>query len=149
MALLEIRNLETYYGPIAALKGVSLDVAAGTIVAVLGANGAGKTTLLKTISGALDPQAGTIRFDGAEIQKRQSWDVASAGIAHVPEGREVFRHLSVLDNLRMGAFLRRGAEIAPDIDRIFAYFPHSRRALRRWREIFRAASSRCSLSAAR
>jgi len=101
-----------------------LDVAPGTIVAVLGANGAGKTSLLKTISGALDPQAGTIRFDGAEIQKRQSWDVAAAGIAHVPEGREVFRHLSVLDNLKMGAFLRRGGEeIAADLARIFAYFP--------------------------
>ncbi|MGH7002518.1 MAG: ABC transporter ATP-binding protein [Alphaproteobacteria bacterium] len=124
MALLEIRNLETYYGPIAALKGVSLDVAAGTIVAVLGANGAGKTSLLKTISGALDPQAGTIRFDGAEIQKRQSWDVAAAGIAHVPEGREVFRHLSVLDNLRMGAFLRQAGDgIAADLERIFARFP--------------------------
>jgi branched-chain amino acid transport system ATP-binding protein len=124
MALLEVRNVEAYYGPIAALKGISLDVAPGTIVAVLGANGAGKTSLLKTISGALDPQAGTIKFDGAEIQKRQSWDVAAAGIAHVPEGREVFRHLSVLDNLKMGAFLRRGGEgIAADLTRIFAYFP--------------------------
>lgn len=124
MALLEVRNVETYYGPIAALKGISLDVQPGTIVAVLGANGAGKTSLLKTISGALDPQAGTIKFDGAEIQKRQSWDVAATGIAHVPEGREVFRHLSVLDNLKMGAFLRRGAaEIATDLERIFAYFP--------------------------
>jgi len=124
MALLEVRNVEAYYGPIAALKGISLDVAPGSIVAVLGANGAGKTSLLKTISGALDPQAGTIKFDGAEIQKRQSWDVAAAGIAHVPEGREVFRHLSVLDNLKMGAFLRRSGEgIAADLARIFAYFP--------------------------
>ena len=121
--MLEIDALTIRYGKHLAVDGISLNVAKGETVVLLGANGAGKTTLLKTISGALDPQAGTIRFDGAEIQKRQSWDVASAGIAHVPEGREVFRHLSVLDNLRMGAFLRRGAEIAPDIDRIFAYFP--------------------------
>ena len=123
MALLELRNLEAFYGPIGALKGVSLDVEPGVIVAVLGANGAGKTSLLKTISGALDPEAGTIRFAGAEIQKRRSWDIAAAGIAHVPEGREVFRHLSVLDNLKMGAYLRRGGEVAADLDRIFAYFP--------------------------
>jgi branched-chain amino acid transport system ATP-binding protein len=122
MALLELRNVESYYGPIAALKGISLDVAEGAVVAVLGANGAGKTSLLKTISGALDPEAGTIRFAGREIQGRQSWDVAAAGIAHVPEGREVFRHLSVLDNLKMGAFLRGGG-IAEDLARIFAYFP--------------------------
>jgi branched-chain amino acid transport system ATP-binding protein len=124
MALLELRNVEAYYGPIAALKGVSLDVGERAIVTVLGANGAGKTSLLKAISGALDPEAGTIRFAGAEIQRRHSWDVAATGIAHVPEGREVFRHLSVLDNLKMGAFLRRGAaEIAADLERIFGYFP--------------------------
>ena len=124
MALLELRNVEAYYGPIAALKGVSLDVAEGAIVAVLGANGAGKTSLLKTIAGALDPRAGTIRFAGTDIQGRHSWDVAAAGIAHVPEGREVFRHLSALDNLRMGAFRRRGgAGLAADLARIFAYFP--------------------------
>ena len=124
MALLELRNVEAYYGLIAALKGVSLDVGEGAIVAVLGANGAGKTSLLKTISGALDPEAGTIRFAGAEIQRRQSWDVAASGIAHVPEGREVFRHLSVLDNLKMGAFLRhRASDVAADLERIFAYFP--------------------------
>ncbi|HEY7608495.1 MAG TPA: ABC transporter ATP-binding protein [Alphaproteobacteria bacterium] len=124
MALLELRNVESYYGPVAALKGISLDVAEGSVVAVLGANGAGKTSLLKTISGALDPEAGTIRFAGAEIQGRQSWDVAAAGIAHVPEGREVFRHLSVLDNLKMGGFLRRGGDgVAEGLARIFAYFP--------------------------
>ncbi len=131
MALLELRNVESYYGPIAALKGVSLDVEEGAIVAVLGANGAGKTTLLKTISGALDPEAGTIRFAGADIQKRASWDVAAAGIAHVPEGREVFRHLSVADNLKMGGFLRRDAAgIASDLDRIFGYFPALRARIR-------------------
>ncbi len=124
MPLLEVRNLESFYGPIAALKGVSLEVEDGSVVAVLGANGAGKTTLLKTISGAIDAQAGTIRFAGAEIQRRDPWRVAARGIAHVPEGREVFRHLTVLDNLRMGAFLRRGAaDIGAEFARIFGYFP--------------------------
>ncbi len=123
VALLELRNVETFYGPIAALKGVSLDVSDHAVVTVLGANGAGKTSLLKTISGALAPQAGMINFAGAEIQGRDPWDVAAAGIAHVPEGREVFRHLSVLDNLRMGGFMRRGAGSAADVQRIFAHFP--------------------------
>ena len=123
MALLELRNVETFHGSIPALKGVSLDVADHSVVTVLGANGAGKTSLLKTISGALAPQAGRIRFAGMEIQGRDPWDVAAAGIAHVPEGREVFPHLSVLDNLRMGGFLRRGAGNAADFERIFAYFP--------------------------
>lgn len=124
MALLEVRNIETCYGPIAALKGISLDVAAGSIVTVLGANGAGKTSLLKTIAGALEPVAGTIAFDGNLVHGRQAWDVAAAGIAHSPEGREVFRHLSVLDNLSMGAFLRRdGVQIQIDMERLFQYFP--------------------------
>jgi branched-chain amino acid transport system ATP-binding protein len=123
VALLELRNVEAFYGPIAALKGVSLDVAERAVVTVLGANGAGKTSLLKTISGALWTQAGTIRLAGVEIQGRDPWNVAAAGIAHVPEGREVFRHLSVLDNLKMGGYLRRGAGRAADTERIFAWFP--------------------------
>ena len=123
MALLELRRVEAGYGSFAAVKGVSLEVATGAVVAVLGANGAGKTTLLRAIAGALDAEAGSIRFDGEEIRGREPWDVASRGIAHVPEGREVFRGLSVLDNLRMGAFLRRGAGWKADVERVFAHFP--------------------------
>ena len=124
MALLEVANLETWYGPVPALRGVSLAVEAGAIVAVLGANGAGKTTLLKTLSGALDPKYGTVRMRGEEIQGRHSWDIARRGAIHVPEGREVFRHLSVRDNLAMGAFRRRDRDaIAADLRFVYATFP--------------------------
>ncbi len=124
MALLEVRNIEAYYGAAVALRGVSLDVAKGTIVAVLGANGAGKTTLLKTITGALDPRAGSVTFNGVEIHGRETWDIAAVGIAHVPEGREVFRHLSVEENLRMGAYCRNdSAEIEKDLEAVYEYFP--------------------------
>jgi branched-chain amino acid transport system ATP-binding protein len=124
MALLEVRNVESYYGPIAALRGVSLDVEPGAIVTVLGANGAGKTSLLKTISGALDPRIGSVKFEGRDLAGRDPWKIAAHGIAHVPEGREVFRHLSVLDNLKMGAYLRRDrGEVAGDLERVFGFFP--------------------------
>ena len=124
MALLEVRNVETYHGAVIALRGVSLSVAEGSIVSVLGANGAGKTTLLKSIAGAISPRTGTIVFDGAEVQGRETWTVAAHGIAHVPEGREVFRHLSVEDNLRMGAYLRRDTtEIEADLAAVYGYFP--------------------------
>ncbi len=127
MALLEVRNIEAYYGSAIALRGVSLDVQQGTIVTVLGANGAGKTTLLKTISGAIDPRAGTVKFDGVEVQGFETWDVAAQGISHVPEGREVFRHLSVEENLRMGAYRRRdSAGIESDLEAVYGYFPRLR-----------------------
>jgi branched-chain amino acid transport system ATP-binding protein len=124
MALLEIRNIETYYGPVAAIRGVSLDVLEGKIVTVLGGNGAGKTTLLRTVSGIVDPQKGTIAFAGEAIQGRDPDDVVRRGIAHVPEGREVFPFLSVRDNLRMGAYIRSDADgIARDLEQVFGYFP--------------------------
>jgi len=100
--ILTLRNIETYYGPILAIKGISLDVQKGKIVTILGANGAGKTTILKTISGAMDPQKGKVEFLGKEIQKQNPDWVARKGIAHVPEGREVFPLLSVQENLLMG-----------------------------------------------
>ena len=122
--LLAVRNLETSYGPVRALRGVSLDVPEGRIVALLGANGAGKTTVLKTISGALDPDKGTVTFDQLEIQRRDPDWVARRGISHVPEGREVFPFLTVLENLRMGGYARPDrAAIAGDIERMFDYFP--------------------------
>jgi branched-chain amino acid transport system ATP-binding protein len=123
VALLEVANIETYYGPIMAIRGVSLAVEAGCIVTVLGANGAGKTTVLKTISGAMDPQKGVVRFAGEPIQGRDPDAVARLGIAHVPEGREVFPFLSVEDNLRMGAYTRRDRGVAEDLALVYDYFP--------------------------
>jgi len=122
--LLELRNVETFYGPIMAIRGVSLVVDEGEIVAVLGANGAGKTTLLKTASGALDCRKGKVLLDGREIQNRDPDRVARLGIAHVPEGREVFPFLTVDENLRMGAFNRRDRDgVRADIETVYGYFP--------------------------
>ena len=122
--LLELRNVETYYGPIMAIRGVSLVVNEGEIVTVLGANGAGKTTLLKTASGALDASKGQVLLEGSEIQNRDPDWVARRGIAHVPEGREVFPFLSVSENLAMGAYNRSDKKaISADIDIVYAYFP--------------------------
>ena len=122
--LLELRNIETFYGPIMAIRSVSLRVHQGEIVTVLGANGAGKTTLLKTATGALDSSKGQVIFDGNEIQNRDPDWIARQGIAHVPEGREVFPLLSVAENLAMGAYNRRDKQaIAADIETVFGYFP--------------------------
>jgi branched-chain amino acid transport system ATP-binding protein len=123
-ALLEIRNVETYYGPIMALRGVSLDVAEGQVVTVLGANGAGKTTLLKSISGIMDPEKGRILFDGEEIQGREPHQIVRRGIVQVPEGREVFPLLTVDENLSLGAYTKSDrAEIGRARDLVFSYFP--------------------------
>jgi branched-chain amino acid transport system ATP-binding protein len=122
--LLELRNVETYYGPIMAIRGVSLVVNEGEIVTVLGANGAGKTTLLKTASGALDASKGQVLLDGSEIQNRDPDWVARQGIAHVPEGREVFPFLSVSENLAMGAYNRSDKRaISADVEIVYGYFP--------------------------
>lgn len=122
--LLEMRNIETYYGPIMAIRGVSLIVEEGEIVTVLGANGAGKTTLLKTATGALDSNKGQVLLDGHEIQCRDPDWVARQGIAHVPEGREVFPFLTVAENLAMGAYNRRDKKaIAADLETVYDYFP--------------------------
>lgn len=122
--VLEMRNVETYYGPIMAIRGVSMHVDEGEIVTVLGANGAGKTTLLKTACGALDTNKGQVLFDGEEIQCRDPDWVARRGIAHVPEGREVFPFLSVRENLTMGAYNRKDkSEVAEDMQTVYGYFP--------------------------
>ncbi len=122
--ILTLRNIETYYGPILAIRGISLDVQKGKIVTILGANGAGKTTILKTISGAMDPQKGKIEFLGKEIQKQNPDWVARKGIAHVPEGREVFPLLSVQENLLMGAYARKDKKkINADLEIVYDYFP--------------------------
>ena len=122
--MLELRNVETYYGPIMAIRGVSLRVDEGEIVAVLGANGAGKTTLLKTACGALDCRKGRVIFADREIHGFDPDRVARMGIAHVPEGREVFPLLSVVENLLMGAYNRRDRDdVANDLETVYGYFP--------------------------
>jgi len=122
--LLSVRNIETFYGPIMAIRGVSLDVPKGKIVTVLGANGAGKTTILKTICGVMDPQKGTVTFEGGEIQGRDPDWVARRGIAHVPEGREVYPFLSEAENMQMGAFARKDRNnVGSQIDLVYKKFP--------------------------
>lgn len=122
--LLSARNLETWYGPVQALHGVSIDVRVGRIVVVLGANGAGKTTLLNTIAGVLSPDKGDITFDGARIEGRDADQVTRAGVVLVPEGRQLFPFLSVADNLRMGAYARRrDARAKADLARVYDWFP--------------------------
>ena len=120
-ALLELENVEARYGDVKALHGVSLAVDEGQIVAVLGANGAGKTTTLRAVSGAVK-RTGELRFDGKSLGRRGPESVARLGIAHVPEGRGTFGDLSVWDNLRLGAFTRRGG-FTENAERITAYFP--------------------------
>lgn len=122
--ILKVRNIESFYGPIMAIRGVSLDVHKGRIVSILGANGAGKTTLMKTISGVMDPEKGKIIFEGREIQGMEPHKVVEAGIVHVPEGREVFPLLTVNENLSLGAYtLRDKAQIERDREMVFTYFP--------------------------
>ncbi|NDW43898.1 ABC transporter ATP-binding protein [Ruegeria sp. PrR005] len=123
-AILKIRNIESFYGPIMAIRGVSLEVRPGQIVSILGANGAGKTTLMKTISGVMDPEKGTITFDGEEIQGSEPHKVVQKGIVHVPEGREVFPLLTVDENLSLGAYTATDkAQIERDRELVFSYFP--------------------------
>ena len=123
-ALLSVSNVETFYGPIMALRGVSFRVPAGAIVTILGANGAGKSTILKTISGLLAPRAGSLSLLDRAIGGRPSHEILKAGIAHCPEGRRIFPEMTVRENLEMGAYVR-GAErtVAEDIERAFARFP--------------------------
>ena len=122
--VLSIRNIESFYGPIMAIRGVSLEVREGQIVTVLGANGAGKTTLMKTISGVMDPEKGQIVYQGENIAGANPDKVVRAGVVHVPEGREVFPLLTVEENLKMGAFTRSDTDgIRRDQDMVFSYFP--------------------------
>jgi branched-chain amino acid transport system ATP-binding protein len=122
--LLQVSNVETYYGPIMAIRGVSFAVPEGSMVTILGANGAGKTTILKTVSGVMDTQKGTVTFAGREIQGMDPDRVMRLGLSHVPEGREVFPFLSVRENLAMGAYTRAdAAEVASDLDTVYGYFP--------------------------
>ena len=122
--LLRVSNIETCYGPIMAIRGISFEVRAGDIVTILGANGAGKTTVLKTISGVMAPDKGSIAFDGRDIRNIGPDKVVRLGISHVPEGREVFPFLTVRENLLVGGFTRRGREeLQQDIETVYRYFP--------------------------
>ncbi|MEE9421318.1 MAG: ABC transporter ATP-binding protein [Desulfatiglandaceae bacterium] len=124
MSLLRVRNIETYYGPIMAIKGVSLDVEEGDIVTILGANGSGKTTILKTISGVMDPEKGTIEFKGQRIDRMDPDKIVRLGITQVPEGREIFHDLTVKENLMMGSYLRKDRDgIQKDLQTVYGYFP--------------------------
>lgn len=122
MTVLSVRNLETFYGAIMALRGVSIDVEPGEIVTILGANGAGKTTLMKTIAGLMDPEKGSVTFLGDRIDGLDPDRVVAKGIALVPEGREVFPYLTIEENLKLGAFTRRD-DTADDLDLVYQYFP--------------------------
>jgi branched-chain amino acid transport system ATP-binding protein len=122
--ILALTNVESAYGPIRAIRGVSLRVRQGEIATVLGANGAGKSTILKTISGIVDPRKGTIVFRGEDITAQDPALIVQRGLSHVPEGREVFPLLSVRDNLMMGAYTRRDRDaVARDLEIVYAYFP--------------------------
>jgi branched-chain amino acid transport system ATP-binding protein len=122
--LLELANVESAYGPIRAIRGVSLKVRRGQIATVLGSNGAGKTTILKTISGIIDPRKGQVHFRGQDITARDPALIVQQGLSHVPEGREVFALLSVRDNLLMGAYTRSDRDgVARDLQTVFDYFP--------------------------
>ncbi len=125
--LLEIKDIHVHYGNVAALKGVSIKVGEGDIVTLIGSNGAGKSTILRAISGLDHPSAGTIIFDGKRIEKMSSDKILKLGIAHAPEGRRVFKDLSVMENLRLGAFVRDNQEeIEKDLEAIFIHFPRLR-----------------------
>jgi branched-chain amino acid transport system ATP-binding protein len=123
VALLEVHNLHTYYGNIAALKGISLEVNDGEVVTLIGSNGAGKSTTLRSISGLTPPREGTIKFDGKEIGETPPQEIVRLGISQAPEGRRCFARMSVRENLELGAYLRRDERIKGDLERVYDLFP--------------------------
>ena len=124
MAMLEVKDLEVYYGMIQAIKGISFEVNKGEVIALIGANGAGKTTTLHTITGLLSPKKGSVMFEGKDITKIPAHKIVSMGMAHVPEGRRVFADLSVYENLKLGAYTRKDKEnLNKDLESIYERFP--------------------------
>jgi len=121
--MLSIKRLRSGYGKIEVLHDIDLEIAQGQIVTLIGANGAGKTTLLKTISGLLRPNAGSIEFEGTSIVRCPPHKIVGLGISHVPEGRAILKRMTVLDNLRMGAYVRSDSEVARDIESVLTRFP--------------------------
>ena len=123
MAMLEVKDLQVYYGMIQAIKGVSFEVNQGEVIALIGANGAGKTTILHTITGLLHPKAGSINFEGVELTKTPAHKIVSMGMAHVPEGRRIFQDLTVYDNLRLGAYtISNQDEIEESLENVYKRF---------------------------
>ena len=124
MAMLEVKDLEVYYGMIQAIKGISFEVNQGEVIALIGANGAGKTTTLHTITGLLSPKKGSVLFEGQDITKVPAHKIVSMGMAHVPEGRRVFSQLSVYENLKLGAYTRKDrSNIDKELQSIYERFP--------------------------
>lgn len=120
--LLAVKNITVHYGMAEAVRGVSLDIAEGEIITLIGANGAGKSTIMKTISGTKKPSTGEIWFRGERIDKLAPEKIVARGIAHVPERRRIFPYMSVADNLKAGAYLRKDSEIGPDLENVFHHF---------------------------
>lgn len=121
--MLEIKELNVFYGMIHAVKGINIKVQEKEIVTIIGANGAGKSTTLMTISGILKPKIGTIKFNGEDITKKYAQNIVDMGICQVPEGRRIFTNMNVLENLEMGAFRRKDKKISDDLDKVFYLFP--------------------------
>jgi branched-chain amino acid transport system ATP-binding protein len=126
MALLEVREIHSFYGNIEALKGITIDVGEGEIVTLIGSNGAGKSTTLRSISGLTPPRIGTIAFGGREIGSMAPQEIVRLGISQAPEGRRIFPRMSVRENLELGAYLRRDTRISGDLERVFDLFPRLR-----------------------
>jgi branched-chain amino acid transport system ATP-binding protein len=124
--VLKLTDVNTYYGAIHALRGISIEVDAGEIVTLIGANGAGKTTTLKTISGLLHPKVGTVEFEGADVSNVAPHELVTKGIGHAPEGRRIFSRLTVYENLLMGGFTRTKAENDEQVERVYGLFPRLR-----------------------
>ncbi len=145
MAMLEVKDLQVYYGVIQALKGISFHVNQGEVIALIGANGAGKTTTLQTLTGILSPKSGSIVFEGKDLTRTPAHKIVEMGMAHVPEGRRVFADMSVYENLLLGAYTRKDkAEIAESLAVVYT------RDFRVWKNVkdsvpehFPVASSRC------
>lgn len=124
MAMLTVKDLQVYYGVIQAIKGVSFEVNAGEVIALIGANGAGKTTILHTITGLIAPKAGSVEFEGRNLLKTPAHKIVSLGMAHVPEGRRIFQELTVYENLMLGAFtLKDKAQIEKNLENVYKRFP--------------------------
>lgn len=124
MAMLEVKDLQVYYGMIQAIKNVSFEVNKGEVIALIGANGAGKTTILHTITGLISPQSGSVIFEGEDITKVPGHKIVSMGMAHVPEGRRVFSNLTVLQNLKLGAYTRKSkSELEETLEMVYRRFP--------------------------